>query len=326
MGQIPLWRQIQRGNFTQWEQLADFLHLDLLQRESILKNSKFSLNIPKRLAEKIVKGTLEDPILLQFLPTVKELSIQPNFIVDPVNDSNVRTSPKLLQKYPGRALLLCTSACAMHCRYCFRQHFDYETIQKGWENELSAIANDPSLKEIILSGGDPLSLSDEQVEHLLDSLNAIPHVRLIRFHTRFPIGIPERIHDQFLEILSKSRKQIWFVIHCNHPRELDEEILSALKKLNKLGITLLNQAVLLKGVNDDVSTLAALCERLIEHGIFPYYLHQLDRVQGAGQFEVSEDKGLELISSLTKRLPGYGIPKYVKEIPGELSKVTLHKE
>lgn len=323
MHQVPLWRKIQKDNFIQWEKLADFLQLNSVQRGKILKKSHFPLNLPKRLAAKMVKGTLSDPLLIQFLPTDNEIVSLPNFISDPVQDKLVRTSPKLLIKYARRALLLTTSACAMHCRYCFRQHFDYEKNQKGWNQELEAIANDSSLKEIILSGGDPLSLADEQLQYLLESLNAISHVRLVRFHTRFPIGIPERIDSQFLNVISTFKKQVVFVIHCNHPCELDDEVLSSLKSLNRLGVTLLNQSVLLRGVNDNVDTLATLSERLIENGIIPYYLHQLDRVKGSSHFEVAEETGLQLISELTKRLPGYAIPRYVREVPGESSKTPI---
>lgn len=320
---VSLWRQIQRNNFTHWNALADFLQLSNEQRQLALKNPRFSLNLPLRLAKKIAKGTLEDPILRQFLPTVEEEKISPGFVVDPVGDETFRKETKLLHKYEGRVLLVCTSACAMHCRYCFRQNFDYEGEDKTFSKELAMIEQDSSIHEVILSGGDPLSLSDNVLETLLQKISIIPHIKRIRFHTRFPMGIPERIDSSFLKILSEIPTQIWFVIHANHPSEFDDEIFSRLKALQKLGIPVMNQAVLLRGVNDNADTLKELCELLVNHGIAPYYLHQLDRVQGAAHFEVTEEEGHLFLKNISGRLPGYAIPKYAKEIPGESAKTIL---
>lgn len=320
---ISPWRRILRTNFTRWENLAEFLQLDEFQKEQILKRPKFPLNLPVRLAEKIEKKTLKDPILKQFLPIVDEQLDNPDYQNDPVDDQQFRSAPKLLHKYEGRALMLPTSACAMHCRYCFRQNFPYETQNKSFDAELEIISKDLSLHEIILSGGDPLSLSDESLESLLNALNDMPHIRRIRFHTRFPIGIPERIDENFLNILSNCRAQIWFVIHVNHPRELDSEVIQRLQSLKTIGATLLNQNVLLKDVNDNLQTLLNLYEQLVDAGILPYYLHQLDRVQGSSHFEVSEEKGKELILELAKHLPGYAVPKYVREIAGQPCKTLL---
>lgn len=317
------WRLIQRQNFTSREKLAAYLELDAAQAEKILKKPNFSLNLPFRLAQKITKKTLDDPILKQFLPIQEENHVLPGFSIDPVKDQSFRQESKLLHKYNGRALLVCTSACAMHCRYCFRQNFNYDVLEKSFSKELKLLREDTSIHEVILSGGDPLSLSDQTLKSLLENIAQIPHVRRIRIHTRFPIGIPERIDQSFLNVLNNIPLQIWFVIHANHHKELDEEIFSRLKSLQKLGIVVLNQAVLLRGVNDDVETLTELCETLANHGVFPYYLHQLDRVQGASHFEVTEEEGRRLIQELTKRLSGYAVPKYVREIPGESSKTSL---
>ncbi len=321
---IPLWRQIQRENFTDWKKLLAFLQLDIADAEStVLPHSKFPLNVPQRLAQKISKALWTDPILRQFLPTTEELKTSPLFVLDPIGDGPSRKKPKLLHKYHGRALLVCTSACAMHCRYCFRQHFDYETSDKLFLEELKEIAREPSISEVLLSGGDPLSLSDAQLQHLLNALSTIPHVKRIRFHTRFPMGIPERIDESFLKLLASCCKQIIFVIHCNHPREFDEEIFQRLKKVQQLGIPVLTQSVLLRGINDDLQTLKNLCMLLVDNGIIPYYLHQLDRVQGAVHFEVSEEEGKSLMNQLGALLPAYAIPKYVKEIAGEPGKTPL---
>jgi EF-P beta-lysylation protein EpmB len=319
----PLWRQIQRNNFTDWKKLLSFLNFDSQAEHNILPNSKFSLNLPMRLAEKIEKGRWDDPILRQFAPTPQELEVSPLFVLDPVADGSFRSKPKLLHKYHGRALLVCTSACAMHCRYCFRQHFDYDTKDKLFVEEIAAIANDPSISEILLSGGDPLSLSDGQLQYLIGELENIPHLTRIRFHTRFPIGIPERINDRFIRLLATCKKQVIFVIHCNHPKEFDEDIFKHLKMIQRLGIPILTQSVLLRKVNDDVETLKKLFELLIDNGIIPYYLYQLDRVQGAAHFEVPEEEGKLLMNRLNTLLPGYAMPRYVSEIAHRLSKSPI---
>lgn len=322
---MSAWREIQKQNFKEWEKLAEFLQLDSKQLKEILPRPNFPLNLPVRLAQKIAKNTLNDPILKQFVPLLKELQETPGYQLDPVQDANFRKSSKLLHKYEGRALLVCTSVCAMHCRFCFRQNFIYDKSpeQTSFTQELDLLQKDPSISEIILSGGDPLSLSPSTLEHLIKNLDAIPHLKKLRFHTRFPIGIPERIDETLVRLLSSIRMQTIFIIHCNHPLELDDDVLAALKKIQKLGIPVLNQCVLLSEVNDSIETLHELFEKLTNHGILPYYLHQLDQVQGAAHFAVSENKGKELLASLTAKLPGYAVPKYVKEIPGKMSKTNL---
>ncbi len=318
-----LWRRIQKQNFTKWKALADYLELNPEQRKTLLPNSKFPLNLPLRLAAKIVKGTLDDPLLRQFVPTQSETTPTKGFIADPVGDAPSRRSPKLLHKYNRRALLVCTSACVMNCRFCFRQNFDYADGDKSFREELAILAADPSIKEVILSGGDPLSLSDAVLGELLGKLTEISHIKRIRFHTRFPIGIPERIDDSFINLLAQQKKQIWFVVHSNHPLELDADVLAALKRVQKLGIPVLAQTVLLKGVNDDTNTLQLLSETLVNAGVIPYYLHQLDRVAGAAHFEVHPNEGLRLVEEIAKYLPGYAVPKYVEEIPGKPYKTRV---
>jgi L-lysine 2,3-aminomutase len=318
----PSWRSILRKNFTRVELLADFLELNEKQRAQLISRPDFSLQVPFRLAQKMAKGTLEDPLVKQFLPTRQELETHSDSLRDPVCDQVFQKGRKLLRKYEGRVLLVCTGSCAMHCRFCFRQHFAYDP-SKTFEDELAHIERDSSIQEVILSGGDPLSLADETLGYLLGELAKLAHVKRIRFHTRFPIGIPERIDEEFLNIAAKVPQQVYFVIHCNHPHELDQEIFDHLKPLQRLGWLLLNQAVLLKGVNDDVNTLKLLAEQLVDHGILFYYLHQLDPVQGAAHFTVEEAKGAFLLSEIAKKLPGYAVPKYVREIPGETNKKTV---
>ncbi len=324
MEKIPLWRQVQRENFTRIEPLLDFLGLSEDLRSQIFCDPKFILNLPRRLAEKIQKNTLDDPILRQFVPLNEEKKVAPGFVLDPVQDQTFCKTGKILQKYQGRALFITTSACAMHCRFCFRQNFPYEVENKGFAKEIEYLEKDPSIEEVILSGGDPLSLSDASLSSLLNAFEKIPHIQRIRFHTRFPLGIPERIDDSFLQILSRSTRQIFFVIHCNHPKELDPDVIFHLRKILKLGIPILNQSVLLKGVNDEETVLLELSRKLICHGIIPYYLHQLDLVQGASHFMVPEKRALALVEHLQRNLSGFAIPRLVREEAGKESKTFVY--
>lgn len=320
---MSTWRQIQRQNFTCWKKLTAFLELDPVHLPEVLKETHFPLNLPLRLAKKIQKNSWNDPILQQFIPQQKEKKSARGFMADAVGDVPAQKTSKLLQKYEGRALLLCSKACAMNCRFCFRQKYEYETEIKNFDIEIELIRQDPTLREIILSGGDPLSLSNETLSTLIESLDEIPHLTRLRFHTRFPIGIPERINEKFLSLLKKTRLQVYFIIHTNHASELDEEVLASMKKMQKLGIPVMSQTVLLKGVNDQVDVLKELFQKLVDHGITPYYLHQLDRVEGTAHFEVSVEDGQQLITELSSKLSGYAVPKYVREEAGKLSKTVL---
>ena len=310
------WRYIQKKNFTKISNLGLYLGLNLSYR------SKFPLNLPLRLAQKIEKKNINDPILKQFLPSHNEDIPSDIFHKDPVKDNLFQITPQMLQKYHGRVLLLPTSACAMHCRYCFRQNYPYHS-EGDFQKELDTIKNDLTIHEVILSGGDPLSLSDTRLENLVKDLEKIPHIKIIRFHTRFPIGIPERICESFTKILEQSRFQFIFIIHVNHAKELDNVVFNSLKKLQTLGIPILSQTVLLAGVNDNKQTLKNLFLTLIHNGIIPYYLHQLDPIMQGQHFDVPIEKGLTIIKELEKDLPGYAVPKYVREIPFEKSKQTV---
>lgn len=318
-----IWKQILKKNFTSLAKLADFLLLSEEMRKRLLTTPHFPLNLPYRLAEKIVKGTLDDPIFKQFVPLDEESLAVDGFDPDPLREASCRTSERLLQKYKGRALLVTTGACAMHCRFCFRQHFDYSSNDKLFEDALLSIQKDDTINEVILSGGDPLSLDNEVLRSLLTKLSQIPHVRKVRFHTRFPIGIPERIDEAFLILLSSFPLQFWFVVHANHPLELDADVLKALKAVQRLGIPVLNQCVLLRGINDSFEVMRELCLSLVDHGISPYYVHQLDHVKGSAHFEVDEEKGKKLMEKIASQLPGYAVPRYVKEIPESLGKTPI---
>ncbi|MCP5507753.1 MAG: KamA family radical SAM protein [Chlamydiales bacterium] len=319
----PSWREIQRKNFISLELLADFLELTQEQRSQLIDRPRFRLNVPLRLAARMQKGSVKDPLFRQFVPLRDELLKTDGYVLDPVGDSLCRETSKLIHKYQGRVLLVCSSACVMHCRYCFRQNFDYATENKVFDDELRYITGDPSIHEVILSGGDPLSLSNNKLKDLIGSLEKIPHLKKLRFHSRFPIGIPERLDDELIAILGSTRLQVFFVIHCNHPHEIGDDLFLALARVQKLGIPVLNQTVLLRGVNDSVDILADLFENLTDRGVMPYYLHQLDPVQGAAHFAVPESAGRVLIEGLKKVLPGYAVPRYVREVPGESSKSAI---
>ena len=336
-----MWRKIQRKNFYKATELSKFLEIDI----PLVNNKDFPLNVPYRLAAKIEKGNPLDPIFLQFVPQVanksKDRTDQPPlldpvssspaspsstelFQEDPVDDKAFRKAPRLLHKYQGRVLLLTTSACAMHCRYCFRQNFPYET-KAPFTKELDYIKKDPSIREVILSGGDPLSLSNDALEKILYPLDAISHVKLIRFHTRFPIGIPERIDTSFLQMLERLHSQVTFVIHTNHPKELDDQVLYHLSLIQRYKIPVINQSVLLKGVNDNFTSLYDLSMKLVSNGIMPYYLHQLDKVTGTEHFAVTNSQAFKLLEQLRESLPGYAVPKLVQEIPHKSSKTPLYR-
>lgn len=317
------WRQIQRTNIHSIGELVNFLELDEENQTRIFKNPRFVLNLPLRLASKIRKNALEDPLFRQFVPLVEEKVERLGFVQDPVGDKQAQCTSNLLHKYEGRALLVTTGACAMHCRYCFRQHYPYASEDKSFKKELDLIRSDSTIEELILSGGDPLSLSNATLEELLKQIHTISHIKRVRFHSRFIVGIPERIDAEFLNMLQKFPFQYWFIVHVNHPRELDEEVFTAFSQIQKLGIPVLNQSVLLKGVNDQEEVLRELFGTLSNHGVFAYYLHQLDRVQGGAHFEVEEARGRELIQYLERSLPGYAVPKYVREVQGQTSKVPL---
>jgi EF-P beta-lysylation protein EpmB len=268
-------------------------------------------------------GDPHDPLLRQVLPLAEELKTVPGFQADPVGDQAATLSPGLLQKYTGRALLITTGACAVHCRYCFRRHFPYSEHPQPpdpWRGALACLAARPDVEEVILSGGDPLTLVDDRLARLVHRLAAIEHVRRIRLHTRLPIVIPERVTGELIDGLRGTRLTAFVVVHANHPAELDEPVGSAISQIVDAGVPVLNQAVLLRGVNDRLDTLVALCRRLVDLRVLPYYLHQLDRVAGAGHFEVPIEQGKRLVRDLSKELAGYAVPRYVQEITGESQK------
>ena len=287
---------------------------------------QFPLFVPPSYLARIRPASPSDPLLRQVLPVAEETAQVEGFVTDPVADRDAELQPGVLQKYPGRALLITTGACAVHCRYCFRRHYAYDTIphgQQAWDGALCSIEADRSIHEVILSGGDPLMLVDRQLEVLVDQLAAIDHIRRLRIHTRLPVMIPSRVTNELLDILTSTRVTSVMVIHANHAQELDEQVEQSLRQLQQSGILLFNQAVLLRGINDSVEAQVDLCERLIAMGVVPYYLHQLDRVTGATHFEVPIEEGQQIVAAMRANLPGYAVPRYVQEVPGELNKVVL---
>lgn len=285
----------------------------------------FPLRVPRGFVARMRRGDPQDPLLLQVLPQARELLDVPGFTSDPVGEVDL-ASHGVVRKYPGRALLIASGACPVHCRYCFRREFPYPdqlALRGDWAAAVAALRATPDVDEVILSGGDPLSLGNRKLESLFAAVGNLGSVRRIRIHTRFPIMIPERIDEGLTALLSNSRQSIVVVVHANHANELDASVAAALAALRDAGATLLNQSVLLRDVNDDAGTLAALSERLFACGVLPYYLHVLDRVAGSAHFDVDETRARELHARLVATLPGYLVPRLVREIPGRSSKTPI---
>lgn len=294
---------------------------------STKNNQSFPLRVPRGFVARMRPGDPNDPLLRQVWPALAEEQQAPEFTTDPVGDQCAMHSPGVLQKYHGRSLIITTPACAIHCRYCFRRHFPYQqshASQQQWQSVVTSCKQDPSIQEVILSGGDPLTMSNSKLAALLEQLTNLASVRRIRIHSRVPIVLPSRVDAGLIEALQRCSKPIVFVVHVNHPNEIDAEVRSAMHTLKSEGITLLNQSVLLKGVNDDVQCLIQLSEQLFEAGILPYYLHLLDRVAGAMHFDIAHAQAQIIEQRLRDSLPGYLVPRLVREIAGARSKVPLN--
>lgn len=288
--------------------------------------SDFPLRIPRSYVRRMRRGDPHDPLLRQVLPLAQEKHLQPGFAKDPVGDTQALTAPGLLHKYQGRVLLMLSGACAVHCRYCFRRHFPYSEAGSrpaAWDEALDYVAAEENITEVILSGGDPLTLADERLSVLVRHLDAIPHLRRLRIHSRLPVVLPERVDTALLAWLGGTRLQTVMVIHANHGNEIDGQVETALGRLTAAGVTLFNQSVLLKGINDDATVLAELSEKLFAAGVVPYYLHLLDRVQGAAHFEVAEDRAVAIHRQLLEYLPGYLVPRLVREEAGAAYKLPV---
>lgn len=288
---------------------------------------QFPVLVPRSFMERMVKGDPRDPLLLQVLPQGTEEQLHPRFTADPLGEQDTNVTAGVIHKYHGRVLLLAASGCAVNCRYCFRRHFPYDDNRLSrtqWQSALSYIAADSSISEVILSGGDPLMLQDAHLAELVERIADIKHVQRLRIHSRLPVVIAERLTDQLTAVLTGSRLRSSLVLHVNHPNELSAEHEQRLAKLRQAGVTLLNQTVLLKGVNDSAQVLVELSEQLFNHHLLPYYLHVLDRVQGAQHFDVPSAQAYALYQQMLAQLPGYLVPKLVREEAGQPHKTPLH--
>jgi EF-P beta-lysylation protein EpmB len=322
---VRSWKHELRDAFRDIDALLAFLGLSGSDVD-VANASAFPLLVPRSYAARMRHGDARDPLLLQVLPVAAENVDAPGWLLDPVGDLARTRSPGLIHKYRGRVLLIATASCAVHCRYCFRRHFPYAeelAARDHWNAAVTEIAADRSIHEVILSGGDPLSLATAKLRELTDALATIPHVRRLRIHTRWPIVLPQRVDADLLAWLRQLPWPVVVVVHANHAREFDTEVGEALQLLRRAGATLLNQSVLLRGVNDSVAALVELSRALGDHSVMPYYLHLLDRVAGAAHFEVDPRYARQLVRQLRAELPGYMVPRLAREDAGRQSKTVL---
>ena len=322
------WQSILAESVTSPEALLQACGLDPAEWLSGARpgHRLFPVRVPAPYLGRIRRGDPDDPLLRQILPLAEEAMIVPGYVADPLDEEVRSPALGLIRKYQSRALLMITGQCAINCRYCFRRHFPYDEHRlspQAREAALSTLAAAPEINEIIFSGGDPLAVNDRLLARWSESLDQIPHLKRLRIHSRLPVVIPQRVDDALLDWLGKSRLKPILVIHVNHPREVDDQVVSALARLQQAGVTLLNQSVILRGVNDHADTLCELSERLFDAGVMPYYLHAFDPVSGAHHFDVPDDQARALIRSMQSRLPGYLVPRLVREIPGRDSKTLL---
>jgi len=288
--------------------------------------SSFPLKVPRSFVARMQVADPADPLLAQVLPIGREVDDTPGYSLDPLSEADFNPQAGILHKYQGRVLVLAAPHCAVHCRYCFRRHFAYDANvpgKKSWEQSLQWLQAQPQIREVIYSGGDPLAASDKYLAWLTNRISEIPHIGRLRIHTRTPVMIPERVDDALLGWLATTRLQKVMVVHVNHANEIDDRVIAAMHRLKAANVTLLNQSVLLRGVNDSADALVSLSERLFAAGVLPYYLHMLDKVQGVAHFAVSDSAAGQLMDEMRARVPGYLVPKLVREIPGEPSKSGL---
>ena len=320
------WRALWRNAVTDGRELLELVGLSHLADRLPADDAGFQLRVPRGFVARMRRGDPDDPLLLQVLPQLAELDDVPGYTIDAVGDMDVIEAKGVLHKYERRALLIASGSCALNCRYCFRRHFPYaeEMAASGhWREALDYLRRDTSINELILSGGDPLSLTTKKLAELTDQLPNLPHVTRVRIHSRLPIVLPERIDDEFIDWLAQLPLQKVVVIHANHANEFDASVDDACARLRAAGATLLNQSVLLRGVNDSAAAIAGLSERMFAAGVLPYYLHQLDKVKGTAHFEVPDARALAIMEEVRGRLSGYLVPRLVREISGEASKTPI---
>lgn len=313
----PQWKQQLSNSIVSVHKLLAILEINPSTLNlSEQANQQFSLRVPLPFVEKMTKGDPNDPLLLQVLPVLAEEEQSPGFSLDPLQEANANPVPGLIHKYKNRVLLIGAQTCAINCRYCFRRHFPYQENRigsKDIESIIQYITQHTELDEVILSGGDPLANNDKTLNQLISQLNNIKHLKRLRIHTRLPVVIPARINQDLISWVNQSRLPVTFVIHVNHPNEVDSALTEAMAKLRATGNMVLNQSVILKGINDNAKTLIRLSEKLFEAGVMPYYLNVLDRVQGSAHFEVTEAEALQLTEQMMINTSGYLVPKLVRE-------------
>ncbi|QJD58991.1 EF-P beta-lysylation protein EpmB [Pseudomonas sp. gcc21] len=321
------WQTLLARSITDPAALLDRLQLDI----SLLDEAKgaaadFPLRVPEPYIDRMRQGDPDDPLLRQVLPIGEELLDQPGYVTDPLGEQHANARPGIIHKYHGRLLLVVSAGCAVNCRYCFRRHFPYDDNNLStaeWQDALEYIRVDESIREVIYSGGDPLAANDKRLAWLTREIADIPHVARLRVHTRLPVVIPQRVTQGLIDALCSTRLPVTMVLHCNHANEIDPSLKQAVHALRSAGIMMLNQAVLLRGVNEQLEDQIALSEKLADSGIMPYYLHILDHVRGARHFLVEDDAAIRLVGQMLTRLPGFLVPRLVREIAGERSKVPL---
>ncbi len=310
------------------KELCQLLELDpALVFSAQQASQSFALRVPRSFVERMEKGNPNDPLLRQVLPVAAELQATPGYTADPLEEQQANPVPGLIHKYQGRVLMILAGSCAINCRYCFRRHFPYENNKpnrQDWQRALDYVRADSSINEIIFSGGDPLTLADKHLQWFSEQMLGIEHLKRLRIHTRLPVVLPDRIDSEFTRWLSELPLQKIMVIHCNHPNEINDQVIEAMRSLSKAGVTLLNQTVLLKGINDCADTLVALSEALFQAGVLPYYLHLLDKVEGAAQFDCDQPLAQQLMIDISARLPGFLVPKLVREVAGAPAKTLAY--
>ena len=322
----PGWRSQLSAAVRSVDELLRLLEIDPAALRDWPLAEDFPVRVPHSFIRRMSRGDINDPLLRQVLPLGAEARPAPGYRCDPLQEVDSMPVPGLLHKYRGRALLTVTGACAVHCRYCFRRHFPYSDanpLSGRLEQSIAWLQRHPDITELILSGGDPLTLNDEHLQALSTRLDSVPRLRTLRIHTRLPVVLPARIDDGFLAWIGRQRQRLVMVIHCNHPNEIDAGVAEAMRHLGRAGVILLNQSVLLRGVNDSADILVRLSEALFAAGVLPYYLHQMDKVQGAAHFEVDDDTARRLLADVHKTLPGYLVPRLVRESPGNPGKIPL---
>jgi len=320
------WPKQWQSSFTNVDDLLKYVKLSRLDLPILTDFTEFPFKVPRPFVERMKKGDPNDPLLLQVLPITAELLENPGFSKNPLKEDAVNPVSGLLHKYASRVLLTLSGSCAINCRYCFRRHFPYDNNNpgtKGWDNIFDYLREHSEVNEVILSGGDPLSTNDAVLKRFIQHLESLESVQYLRFHTRLPIVIPDRVTEDLLLMLHDTRFRVSMVLHTNHANEWDESLRAPMRALHDANVTLLNQSVLLRGINNSVSALSNLSYRLYDFGVLPYYLHLLDKVSGASHFDVNADEAIILMRALIESLPGYLVPRLVREVPTYRSKVPV---